>query len=154
MGVIFLPKTCVIFLIALVLELSKQHTITQKEVKKMNVYAEMFANGKSGKEVVMSYLLENGYAFESYNGLMYDSYNCQIKDVFVEKEKLNMAEVDFSKVEFNEKEVVIYSFGEVYKEVVFAAEGVDGYELSVDNKKFMFYVNMSKAEVLSEVLGI
>lgn len=120
----------------------------------MNVYAEMFANGKSGKEVVMSYLLENGYAFESYNGLMYDSYNCQIKDVFVEKEKLNMAEVDFSKVEFNEKEVVIYSFGEVYKEVVFAAEGVDGYELSVDNKKFMFYVNMSKAEVLSEVLGI
>ena len=154
MGVIFLPKTCVIFLIALVLELSKQHTITQKEVKKMNVYAEMFANGKSGKEVVMSYLLENGYAFESYNGLMYDSYNCQIKDVFVEKEKLNMAEVDFSKVEFNEKEVVINIFGEVYKEVVLAAEGVDGYELSVDNKKFMFYVNMSKAEVLSEVLGI
>lgn len=120
----------------------------------MNVYAEMFANGKSGKEVVMGYLVENGYAYESCNGLMYDSYNGGIKDAFVEKEELNMDEVDFSKVEFNEKEVVIYSFGEVYKEVVFAAEGVDGYELSVDNKKFMLYVNMSKAEALSEILGI
>ena len=56
----------------------------------MNVYAEMFANGKSGKEVVMGYLVENGYAYESCNGLMYDSYNCGIKDAIVEKEKLNM----------------------------------------------------------------
>ena len=120
----------------------------------MNVYAEMFANGKSGKEVVMGYLVENGYAYESCNGLMYDSYNCGIKDAIVAKEKLNMDEVNFSKVEFNEKEVVIYSFGEVYKEVVFAAEGVDGYELSVDNKKFMLYAYMSKAEALSEILGI